>query len=807
MSGDYKLRLSLSQSGLVWTWLLALLLVSLTPAVVLAEIDADGVGDDDTLQKLQLLEQFEGLDAGQFRGQMWVDPYRGNDRNAGTYEAPLRSLRLIKQECLNHPYMRCTVKGRNRVFSPRTLTITFDSGDSFVVGERVTTTSPIATGAVIGAESEYLVLSIDTPPTNTWGATPSAPEPRVDTVIRGATSGATATVTSFEDTIVGLHSVLFDPGDISIGSPTVITVDHHGYSDMDGPFVWLNQTTMPTTTGVQVVEAYTRLYVCDASTNTFELSTSPECEEGRVGVTSAGEGLNQLVAFHALRSDSDGNISTISAVEMKCDPRDRHRICALFESEFPEAPWIIDGGGFYPGELRALVYPEWWPGAGTGGTYNPPKGYLMGVSNQTPDLSQGWLGVQNGTIQNLSMDGLATHHGGKLIALNVKTKSIRNGISDRSQHEMPNPPYQAHNSCIQATGTATIPDDTGSVVYWLNGGGSWNYQGSHRGSGGCINVNQRGVLRLISRGTISSDAFPGDRSCDGAPCGSSLVVNPHGDMTAVGPLVLSMGPIAERNRFHGSGVGTATRYYKVDFDRLGAYPHFDTREPAFFNFVPLASAETATLELNEVTFRSAGKGTLFNICEAQEGAVRSITGRNVLFVQAMTPTFNAGIADCAASFCDGDCGGVGEAVANTYLSMEGSIRSSGGSSPASYFIQPQTLPPGRCGEPGSFQDEICRILVAHDRPADQWSWFEEDEGPPNEIYMVSLRSETFPEFVDGDSCLPADALGTPVCELRLTEGIPVPEPPGPIQSAAALATLALVTRKVQSALPKESPNL
>lgn len=769
--------------------------IALVAGVGIAAIDEHGVGDDATLGRLQHLEQFEGLDPERFADQLFVDPYFGDDRNPGTYEAPLRSLRAIKRHCLDRPAMRCTVKGLGRVFSPRTLTVQHGSSARFVVGEAVTTGAPDAEGVVVGADGDLLVLSISTPPTNTWGASPTAPEPRVATVVIGATSGAVATVVDFEDTIVGLHSVLFGPGDVTVASPARIHVAGHGYADGDGPLVWLNETTLPATSDVGLVEGLTRLWVCDATADGFALALAPDCGGARLGVTDAGAGLSQLVAYSAFRYASDTGLAANAAISMRCDPSERHRMCSVFESEFPDSPWTIDGGGFYLNELRAVVHPAAWPGAESGGTYNPPGGHLLGVRQVTPDLSQGWLGVQNGVVQNIALDAISVMHGGKLVALNVEVHGIRNGTSDRSQEGMPSPPWQAHNSCIQVTGTSTVPDNTGSIGYWINVGDSWSYQGSHIGSGGCVNANKRGVLRILSRGAIHSDAFPGDTACDGGPCRASLIVNPHADVTVVGPLELWMGSLAPRNRFHGSGTGTATRYYKVHFDRRGVHPTLDPTMPSFFNFVPLAAPDTTRVELNEVSFEGAGKGALFGFCEAQDGSVRSVWGRNVRYVESESPTYDAIIADCKSQTCDGDCGDVADAVENTYVSIEGVIEGPNGPPEGAYYVHPQTFTDGACDEPGTFGDEICRILQADGRPPQQWSWFERDGGAPFDRYTVTLRSEIFPEFVANDTCLPEDVLGAPLCALTLTEGVALPEPGAALQGFVGLLVFSWLAAK------------
>jgi uncharacterized membrane protein len=410
---------------------------------------------------------------------------------------------------------------------------------------------------------------------------------------------------------------------------------------------------------------------------------------------------------------------------MKCSATDRDRICTLFESERPDDPWTLDAGGYYLNEIRARVYPEAWPGAASGATYNPAIGYLIGVANPNPDLSQGWLGIQNGTIQNLALDALATTHGGKLIALNVTARGIRNGMSDRSQHGMASPAHQAHNSCIQVTGTAVDAQRTGAVAYWINAGGSWNYQGSHAGSGGCVNVNQRGVLRIISRGEISSDVFPGDGGCMGRPCQSSLIVNPTADLSVVGPLVFSMGPRADANRFSGSGVGRASRFFRVVFHRKGSFDSLIPVLPAFFSFPPQIAPQTSALELNEVVFKSAGKGALFNLCEVGRGASRRISGRNVIVEPVGSETYQAVIADCGGTGCSGgDCGGVIEAIENSNVSMQGILDHPGSAGLNRYFVQPAIRLLGSCGLPGTFRGDLCSALGAAGLPLSQWSWFE-----------------------------------------------------------------------------------
>ncbi len=761
---------------------LCVLLIVLCAPAGFAAIDAQGVGDDHTLGRLHTLTELEGIEPGWFTQQMWVDPYLGDDSNVGTYAAPFRSIRKIKQECLRQPHHRCTVKGRNRAFSPRTLHVQLDSPTPFVPGEDVTTEQPTASGYVVAAEGDHLVLSITTPGNNVWGAAPTMPEPRVGTVIEGYASGARATVLDFEDTIVGLHSVLFAPIDITVGEPSVIHVDGHGYDDGDGPLVWVNQTQMPSTTGFSVSESWTPLYVCDVTLHTFSLTLTPDCSGVRLGVTDPGHGTSQLISYFTRRSIGS-ELSVGVEIAMGCPASERDRVCTLFESEFTDAPWIIDGGGYYLSEVRSVVSPFLWTGLQAGGGYNPPVGYLLGVGHSTPDLSQGWLAIQNGIVQNLALDALATTNGGKLVALNVKARGIRNGASDRSQTGAPRPPHQAHNSCIQATGRATDPTKTGAVAYWLNGGGSWNVQGSDKGSGGCLNPNNEAVLRIVTRGEIGSDVFADDVHCQGVPCESSLIVNPMADMTVVGPMTFYVGSGSEEGRFHGSGIGAATRHYKVDFERRAPYPFADWSTPSFFNLGPLGAPQTELLEMNEVTFRARERALLLSVCEVQDGATRILEGRNLTVESSGLETLQLMVSDCSGTeICGGDCGGVEEAVSNTHLSFGGELEAQG--TPLDrYFLTPAYLDEGACGESDTFLDEVCGILANRGRPADQWEWFEDANDGPPEQYVVSLRSETFDEFVADDSCLPRDVLGAKLCALALTEGV--------VDSPAATPTVSL----------------
>lgn len=91
-----------------------------------------------TLDRLESLREFEGLDQSIPWSRFWIDPYRGSDSNSGRYDSPIRSIGEWKRRARFGD--RWTVKnggrGRAMVFSNQTFPYTISSG-TCIVGEQI----------------------------------------------------------------------------------------------------------------------------------------------------------------------------------------------------------------------------------------------------------------------------------------------------------------------------------------------------------------------------------------------------------------------------------------------------------------------------------------------------------------------------------------------------------------------------------------------------------------------------------------------------------------------------------------------
>lgn len=758
-------------------------------------------GNETTLGYLQTLRQFEGFPANRFTTQLWVDPFEGSDATGtGSYALPWRSFQRIKERCLNRPNSRCTVKGEGRVFSNRTLTVTLANvagqNDGFIIGEAFTATAPVSAGFIVGYQGDKLVVSITTAATNDWT---TAPEPVVATVITGTTSGTVATVTAFTDTIVGLPQLgPFAPAAMSVANPSVFTLNNHGRSNNDGPYRWINQTTPPTQSGIAVTHgisgtAGTDLYICSVTANTFQLSSSSTCTAARVGISATGAGQNQLIPEAAF--GNNGTATSIPAsypITPKC--AERHQLCNLFESEKPEWPWTIDGGGFYIGEVRSLVdarQDEVWVT-----DTNPGTGGLFMVQESGAVPSKGWVGVQNGSIQNFGGDGPIAIEGGKIVTLNVVAKDIKNGFGDRSQfgESAARQVGHAHQTAFSATGSAAVSGDVASVGYFLNIDGSSNQMGSDIGSGGLFNANLGGVMRVISRGLLASDGITGDTNCGGTICNSGSIVQPAGELVVVGPLELRTGPVALINRGIASFAGNFLGIYKVLFNRSGIHPT-DNNLNSWFEPNPNADGLSRTIEGNEVTVRTAGFGTLMSPCPQTAGSTETVRIKNMV-VEPLNGTWRTSISACGVGGATVD-----DSVTPFIMQLEGTIDHDDSGTLDRYFYSPNGRDLGACGSAGTFLDDVCDALVAAGKPTTNWRWFEDNSvesggvgvdgdqyndgvssdaffrcgttqdcwrKPSPGSYFVNLRANSLRETAVGDACLPADVIGLQVCGLTLT---------------------------------------
>jgi hypothetical protein len=800
-------------------------------------------GDDRTLGFLNTLDRFRGIDSGQFRQQLWYDPLEGDDVTGdGSYAKPFQTLLHMKRYCLNYAFMRCTVKGQNRTFTNRLLTVTYATNDPLMEGEAFTTTHPIAgtaddcaasCGTVLVVQGNKVVLRwADTVlTTNVWGTTPTDKQARVGTVITGARSGAVGTVTVLKSTLTGIHSLLFAAADMTVASPTVVTVNSHGHANNDGPFLWANQTTMPTTTGTVVTESVTKLYTCSVTADTFQLSSSSTCTVARVNVTGAGVGSNQLYAFNMGQTTGADDVSMVGNVLAKCGPRFQSKICILVESERPEWPWRVDMGGFYWEEIRALIEPSWWPGydptGGGGGNYNTPIGYLFSSGPMaSPDANSGFLGIQNGIVSNVSMDCMATGTGGKIIGLNVSCIDIRGGPSDRSMTGGANPSQQAHNSMLQITGA--LPDATkvGGVGWWINNRGfSSSLSGSGATfSGGAMNTNESGLSRVLSTGTFYLDTVAGDTGCGGGACNNPFAVVPSGEAIFVGPAQWEMGPNQLLNRWMSSGVGQFTGIYKITAIGRKNYAVNDTTIPYFVAGPPLAAGSTTVLDMNEFTYKHAGFASFASICEAQSGgtvlaaASRIITARNLMLEGTDGAYSNLIQADCAAASCPDpntglgaatDCGDGDSGVLNSTILLEGAYDLDDAGTEDAFFQNISYRPLGivvpnkvACtgGTANSMREKVCQIKTAGGKLADDFILFENrsiesggvgvdgDQFLRNTVtdpffncsssqacwlaadptsYTVNFKPFKKIESYANEGCLPADVVGSEICSLTL----------------------------------------
>lgn len=214
-----------------WAWLLVVPLLLIGGVVVkrgpfnrAAVPGMTGTsGNDQTLQTIYALRQF--VAPGPFLGQMWVDPYTGSDTNSGTYALPLKSFAKIRDQCITKPHMRCTVKGRNRVFSPLTFVVDgVAAGDQLVRGETVTWAAGASTGTVLDWDGSTNTLVIQ----RTTGTDPDC----CAVTFIGTQSAVQVTDVSRADTLAGNPAervvTWTDAGDL-------VNIAGHYYVNNQGP--------------------------------------------------------------------------------------------------------------------------------------------------------------------------------------------------------------------------------------------------------------------------------------------------------------------------------------------------------------------------------------------------------------------------------------------------------------------------------------------------------------------------------------------------------------------------------------------
>ena len=577
-------------------------------------------GNGETLGYLYTLHEFAGLNASQFMARLWVDPFYGNDTTGnGSYNLPYKSFWKIKSQCIQKSHMRCTVKGRNRVFTHELLTLTYAAGDHATLqpGEIVTFLTPAGTATVLAVDGNLAAT--------TWL---TGTDPRVSaapTTFTGGSSGATGTVAKVEDTINGNRNWVIAAADITVATD-VITATGNDYTTGDGPFFWYNQTTMPTFGAGAITEGVTDVYICTVVAGvSFKLGTTSGCGT-LFDFTSQGTGSNQLILRSAVVS---GGLTT-GIGPLDCP--DEKQICTVFESEFPDAPWTLDGNRLYLNGAIALyagiagAADTFWSGLAGGGVYNPATGGIWQPYSTSGDPSDTpWLGIQNGIISNMSHDCLSIAPGGKLVALNIRCAGMRNGGptagstngGDRSQIGMTHPEYQAHNSGMYAGGVnAVTAGNASDVTWWINNDGSFTEMGSDQASGAFFNPNDSGVSRVISQGMIKTDAITGDVNCAGTVCNSPMVTQPGGDFVLIGPELQVGGTTTVSVGFGFSGSNARIQVAKTLWNMKGTWGGTNTTAPSVIGSSGAGTGAAAlkTVRFWETTFKSVGPEFLFTLC-------------------------------------------------------------------------------------------------------------------------------------------------------------------------------------------------
>lgn len=547
-------------------------------------------GNEATLAAIYELREFQ--DAGPFLIRQWVDPYNGSDvaTQNGSYLTPFKSLARLKEQCYTKPHQRCTIKGRNRVLSPLTFVVDgVVAGDQFQRGEALSWAAGASTGTVLDWDGSTNTLVIAR-------LTGTDPDCCAVTFI-GTQSGANVTDVSRADTLGGhvteLITAFTDAGD-------VVTAPGHYYVNNEGPMrLFSGNNDLP----AGLAEA-TDFFICDVIAGTsFTLDTDSDCSGASTAFGASASVTTQITGF--------SNTQIINTISMTCTDRDR--ICTLVESEFGENPATIDSNGFYPVGVSATSAEEFWGGATANGacpTSCFPTGGIFVVGGT---LAGGWLGIQNLTVQNIALDAFSTIANGKLVVLNSPGLNIRNGDSDRSTTTAANPERMSHNSLVTCAGDGGA-SNLGSACYYLNGRGNGDL-GSEIGSGGLINPNEEGAMRVISTGDFSVASITADNNCAGLQCQGSVVVAPNGDVVFLGPTFLGNSVNIFSNLMtspHGESAGPRTR---KQIARVIMNNRTNAAGSDIINWAEL-NAETRFI-LNEVTMRmptTAGTSAAFEGC-------------------------------------------------------------------------------------------------------------------------------------------------------------------------------------------------
>jgi hypothetical protein len=91
-----------------------------------------------TVEYMSTLKKFEGLDPTISWTRFWIDPYSGNDANAGTFEAPFKTLAKWKSLATFGTWFTVKNGRRNRPMYISQQTFPFPTTETCVIGESVT---------------------------------------------------------------------------------------------------------------------------------------------------------------------------------------------------------------------------------------------------------------------------------------------------------------------------------------------------------------------------------------------------------------------------------------------------------------------------------------------------------------------------------------------------------------------------------------------------------------------------------------------------------------------------------------------
>lgn len=745
-------------------------------------------GNDETVAFMYRMRRFLAV-SDQLTTTVYVDPLYGSDLTGdGSYEKPYFSFSKIKTSCLMIPHSKCVAKGRNPIFSHTVLTLAYTGGRRpLFVGETVTFSSPTGAAEVLKVEGNYAVV--------TWL---SGSDPRVGnnaTTFNAGSGESTGNVTLVRDSINGFKSRVISEANIDEVTTEAITSPGHDYVNGDGPFLWYNETTLPVTSPA-MTEALTQVYICSVSGDTFRIGTSSACST-LYTFTDDGTGSNQIIAG----LDQNGLRASIN---VGC--QDNTRLCVLFTSEFADSPWVLDSGSLAgDGAFYVETNTQRW--TSLGGYLTPFGGIFIALDSTSPDpTAAGWVGVENGVIQNLSDDCFYTGNGGKIVTVGVRCE-IQNGVGDRSQNGG-TPNTTAHSSVASSSGVSTPnPTGPGAALIMINASGSQSQMGSTQGSGGFLNPNNNGVLRLISDGFFRYDGIPGDTSCSGsAPCSSPFIVAQGGETVLIGPHVRIGGTTETSRAVAMDGPDADLRIYKTVFEANGVKSGAtSTTDPSFFSFAAGSQGLTKTLDVKNVSFLARGPQTLVTFCPLQGTSAATANSRidfrleNVIleWTSSAASNFRLTASDCGVGgYTDADAVARVTFKARGIFDPQDDAVCSGG---PCYFYDISTRAIGSCGSANTFLNDVCAATdsAGNNTPDDAWEWFTVssansggagadglqwlasdpqlrcaagnecvgDTYAASPSYTVDLR-----EQFSGSSmgCIPKDVLGVELCSLRMS---------------------------------------